>query len=532
MKKHTIDYSLTGMLPDLVKAYLDEQHHVNAFYRVPLHLDNIIQSAGQRKFNSDDRQLLFNVLTSQYEAVYSSTSVSEAVRKNIALLKEENTFTVTTGHQLNLFTGPLYFIYKIASTINLANQVKQAKPGFHVVPVYWMASEDHDLAEINHFHLFGRRFQWEHQKDGAVGRLSCDELGGILEQVQQAIGETAHGKQLVELFRKAYAEGRSLSEATRVLVNELFGRHGLVILDADHADLKSRFADIMTDDATRHEAFKTVGATLVKLEAQYKAQVHPREINLFYLDTHFRGRIEKKDGGYAVLDHPKKFSGAELPGAIKAHPEMFSPNVVLRPMYQETVLPNLAMVGGPAEIAYWLEYKAMFDHYQVPFPCLVLRGCAMILDQGMQAKLNKLGLSPEDIFKPGEVLIKEFISRNSETAFLEEARKKVESVFDTLSSKISEVDVTLKASAEGEKQKSLKAIQALEEKVMKAYKRKNESAVSQIEKIKTTLFPEQSLQERHENFMSFYSKWGDAFLDDIVNQLNPLEKKFFIFTEE
>jgi len=532
LKKHSIDFSLTGMLPELVKAYLEEQPRLRNFYNVPFHLDNIIQAAGQRKFNSADRQLLCKVITGQYEAIAPVSKTPEAVQKNIDLLAADGTYTVTTGHQLNLFTGPLYFIYKIASTLNLAAQLNAARPGFNVVPVYWMASEDHDLAEINHFHVFGKRIQWEHQKDGAVGRLASSEMSGLLDEIQQVLGGAPHGEELTGLFRKAYADGRTLSEATRILVNELFGKHGIVILDPDHASLKGRYVSVMTDDAMHHHAYEKVGNAVIKLEEHFKAQVHPREINLFYLDAHFRGRIEKSGDGYAVLDHPKTFTLKELADEMKSHPESFSPNVVLRPMYQETVLPNLAMIGGPAEIAYWLEYKAMFDHYHVPFPCLVLRGCAMILEQSMQTKLNKLGITPEAVFKPAEVLVKEFIGRNSDTAFLEEARKKTESVFDALAEKMSHVDVTLKASAEGEKQKALKAIQVLEEKVTKAYKRKNETAVTQIEKIKSALFPDQSLQERHENFMSFYSKWGQAFIDEIVSGLNPLEKKFIIFSEE
>lgn len=532
LKKSTLDFSKTGHLQPLVTDYVLHPERIQDFFSVPFHLNKIGESVYARNFSMVNRNVLWCVVKEQYESLQLNVTPFDSVHENIALLTDEKTFTVTTGHQLNLCSGPLYFIYKIASTINLTQQLKQKYPGYNFIPVYWMASEDHDLVEINHFNLYGKRFQWNTPQSGATGRMNCEGAELVLNELEPLLKNTTHGAELLQLFQKSYSKKHPLAEATRIFVHELFGRHGLLILDPDHAALKKLFADTMIDDAINHSAFTAVNNTIQSLEKNYKAQVHPREINLFYLGENFRSRIEKHGDRYEVLDHAISFTREELIHEVKNHPENFSPNVVLRPLYQETVLPNLAYVGGPAEIAYWLEYKTLFEHYNTPMPCLVLRSMAMIADHSTQKKLTKLGISLEDIFKPTDQLEKDFVHKMTNTGFVDDAKIGLEKLFEELEKGIVAIDITLKPTAEAEKQKILKGFHTLEEKINRSLKRQHETALHQIEKIKSSLFPDGIMQERHDNFSAFYAKWGDGFIDQLVHEMDPLEKKFFIFSEE
>jgi bacillithiol biosynthesis cysteine-adding enzyme BshC len=479
-----------------------------------------------------NRQLLSSLILEQYEKQPGGILISDKTKNNISALKKNTTFTVTTGHQLNLFTGPLYFIYKIISAINLSVELKKKFPAFDFVPVYWMASEDHDLKEINHIHLFGRKITWNPSSEGAAGRVKNEGLSEILHEVKGML-DNPNTENILSLFERAYDSKNNLSDAARIIVNELFSDHGLVILDADDARLKKNFVNEMKDDVINHTAFRMVEETIGELDKNYKAQVHPREINLFYLGENFRERIVEDQVCFRVLNKDIKFSREELLNEIENHPEKFSPNVVLRPLYQEKTLPNVAYVGGPAEISYWLEYKKMFSHYGAKLPVLVLRSCALILDSSATDKIKKLGLEPEDIFMSEDDIINKYLKLKLPEEFsIDPLLQQASEIFEEAVSKISLVDPTLKASAEAEKQKTINSLKSLEDRVRRAEKKKHEIAIGQIRKLKEKLFPEKKLQERHENILSFYARYGDGFLTELIKQLNPLEKKFVLLIGE
>jgi bacillithiol biosynthesis cysteine-adding enzyme BshC len=526
MKCATVDLGITGALSPLAQAYVDGHERVRAFYAVPFGEADILASVPGRKYDPGMRALLVSVLRRQYAAC-AGLSRQEAVERNLDLLAREGTFTVTTGHQLNIFTGPLYFIYKICGAVSLAKRLQRDGKG-NFVPVYWMAGEDHDLEEINHTQLAGQRLSWETGQRGAVGRMHTEGLEVLTGELESLLGTLPHAPELVAMFRKAYDGRRTMAEAMRLIVHELFGKYGVIVLDPDTAELKQRFAGIMADDALHHTPFRLVGETMRALEPDYKAQVHPREVNLFYLGDGMRARIDAAGHGYRVADSSMTLDAAMLEDAIRNHPERFSPNVVLRPLYQSLVLPDVATVGGPAEISYWLEYKSMFDHYGVHFPCLALRPLALLLDKSILAKMEKLGWREADLFRPTDALLKEYVQRHNDLSYFERARGKSGEAFDELSRGMEAADPTLKASAEAERQRMLKGIQTLEDKVNKALKRKSEQVTAQAEKVKEALFPGGKGQERHDNFSPWYAQYGPAFLDALVEKMDPLEKRFFV----
>jgi bacillithiol biosynthesis cysteine-adding enzyme BshC len=292
----------------------------------------------------------------------------------------------------------------------------------------------------------------------------------------------------------------------------MFAEYGLVIIDPDDKRLKTEFLEIIKDDIVNQTNFRIVSQSIEKLQSlNIKPQVNPREINVFHLNGD-RKRIEDASDDVLALS-----------------PEQYSPNVVLRPLYQQLILPNLAYVGGPGEIAYWLEYKAMFDHHGILFPVLMPRNFALLADQKTVQQLDKLNLNFMDIFKEHDLLIREYIANISGSEIsLNDQAKALKELYDSISEKAAAIDPTLKSSVEAELQKSLNALKNIESKILRSEKQKQEVSINQIKKISEKLFPENTLQERYENFAPYYLKYGKSFIKELKDTFDPFEFKLLI----
>lgn len=510
LKKQHISFEDTKQFSKLFLDYINGESKLRSFYAYTPEIDSFKQAIEDKSKENTNRQLLVEVLKKQYSNISDSTTVTN----NVNLLLDKNTFTVCTGHQLCLFTGPLYFIYKIISTINLAETLKKNYPEFNFVPVYWMATEDHDFEEISSINLFGKKLAWNNpDAKGAVGRLNPASLNPVIDELKQILGDSDNAKVLIQLFSEAYFKHVTITDATRYIVHQLFSQYGLLTIDASDAKLKAEFLDIVKDDISNNTNFKIVNKTIAELDKiGHKAQVNPREINVFKLSENSRVRIEKAS-----------------PETLNYKPEEYSPNVVLRPLYQQKILPNLAYVGGPGEIAYWLEYKTMFDHHKINFPVLMPRNFAVLIDDKAEQQIQKLGLSKTDLFKDIDQLTKEFVSRNASTdVSLKDQEQKLTIMFSELASKVSAVDATLKASVEAEFQKALASLKNIENKLIKSEKQKQETNINQIKKLKDKFLPEGILQERHDNFAPYYLKSGKNFISDLKEAFEPFEYKMLI----
>ncbi len=524
--KQEIDFNVPNSIPAIVSNYLERNEFLKPFYDRFPDKNGFQKIIENRRMSSSHRKVLVEVLKEQ------NKRSEDLVINNIDSLLNENTFTVTTGHQLNLFTGPLYFIYKILSTIKLAQWLKISFPKNDFVPVYWMASEDHDIAEINHTSVFGKKILWDTKATGAAGKINCDGIQDLIPELKSVLGESENADKIIGLLTSAYAKEHSLSDATRILVAGLFSKYGLVILDADDVRLKKLFSPSLEEEILNQSSFVKVNESNSFLEqAGYGVQVHPREINLFYISENSRERIVTDDGIYKVVNTEKKWSRQEVLEELKNHPENFSPNVVLRPLYQETILPNIGYIGGPSEIAYWLEFKAMFDHFKVSFPALVLRNSAMIVDKVSAERLEKLHIPAEDIFRSYDELAKDFVMRNQDSVSIKDEVSKMTLIYDSLIQKAAATDVTIAKSVEAEKQKQLNSLKVLEEKIIRAEKKKHEVSLQQIQKLKDRFFPGGTMQERDENFISYYLKYGDSFFDKLLELFNPIPSQFLLIRE-
>jgi len=525
MQAKYISYQETGSFSKLVLDYINNEERLSAFYSYRPDMAGLAEAIAHRNF-SGERNTLVQVLKQQYEQLQPNKSVL----KNIDLLAQENTFTVTTGHQLNLFTGPLYFIYKIVTAINLAIELKIAHPDKNFVPVYWMATEDHDFDEINHVSVDEKNISWIQSTNGATGRLSTKTVVAAVMAYKGYLGVSKNGKHLAKLVEQAYLKHDNLADATRFLVNKLFEKYGLVIVNADDIALKAQFSNIITADIIQQNSAKLIDKTSEKLEhAGYQTQVNGRDINFFYLKDHLRERIVFQNGQYLVNRTEIIFTEAELKAEIKAHPDRFSPNVVMRPLYQEVILPNIAYIGGGAEVAYWMQLKANFDFYQISFPVLLLRNSALLIDQRSAQNLYRLGFALEDVFLPAEELKNIWVKKNSTAQLsLADETRAINSIFDQMKLNAYKIDKTLAVSTDTARQKTNRLLCNLEKKLFRAEKRKHESALQQIEHVKKRLFPNGTLQERILNLAPMYVNYGEDFLSSLIENFEPLGGDFTI----
>lgn len=481
----------------------------------------------QSQFSSENRQQLVASLQQQYSIIDDKLQLEES----LTLLAKPTTFTITTGHQLNLFTGPLYFIFKIVSTINLCKQLKLAYPEFDFVPVYWMATEDHDFEEISFFNFQGKKIKWTSEVSGAVGRLSVNSLSPLLDIFEQSIGQNDAAKKLHQLIATSYRTASNLSEATLRLVHQLFGDQGLVILDADTPSLKRLFISHINEELTRGSCHQQVNETIdwfkQHYSSQYTPQVNPREINLFYLTENYRERLISTSTGFETVDRVFQFTEEEMRQEVLAHPEKFSPNVLMRPLYQEVILPNLCYIGGGGELAYWLELKSFFDSQNILFPILLLRNSATLVPQKAADKIVRLDLKHQDLFLKRTPLINKKIRQISNIDLnLQSFKDRLEEQFSALELLVSQTDKSFEGAVGAQRKKQFRGIDALEKRLLKAQKKKLIDHVERLSSLHESLFPGDSLQERTANFFEFYLMYGEDLLPQLLETLDPLEIKF------
>ena len=528
MPSNSISFRDTNYFSALICDYLDEKQELGAFYnrfpRVENFKDQIIEKA--KNFSPEHREVLENALQDQYKNVDATLKT----RNNIISLKSSDTFTITTGHQLNLFTGPLYFLYKIISTINLTRQLKTAYPDYNFLPVYWMATEDHDFEEINYFNFKGRKVQWSRDTSGAVGQLDTDGLMHVAEVFSKQLGEHENAKRLKDLFKKAYTEFDTLTASTRYLANALFGEYGLVIIDGDDQALKGLFVPYIEKEVTAKCSFTAVSESNSQIKAlDYKVQVNPREINLFYLTDGLRERIVASEGHYSVQKTKVSWTENEILAEINRHPERFSPNVIMRPLYQEVILPNLCYIGGGGELAYWLQLKTYFDSVKVTFPILLLRNSVLLTSAKHLEKMQKLDLNVADLFLDQQDLISiETKKRSTFSIDFSDQKELLKNQFKALYDLAGKTDKSFLGAVGAQERKQIKGLEHLEKRLLKAQKKQLAGQLERIMAIQDALFPGQSLQERNMNFSEFYLEYGDTLIPKLQEALEPLKLSFLV----
>ena len=501
MKKETISFNDTGNFSKKFLSFINKDSKEEHFPDEK----NIIKAIDKVDFSNSKRRTLHSEITSQYNSIEISNKLSE----NIDSILSDNTFTITTGHQLNVCTGPLYVIYKIISAIKLAENLSKKYPNYNFVPVYWMASEDHDFDEIKSFHSLGRTHVWDIKTSGPVGDINPKSFAKILQKESS----------IPSFFLEAYNSSDSLSEAVIKYMNFLFGERGLIVIDPNSKLLKKSFVQIIEDDIINNSIYN------IEKTSEIKSDVLVRKINFFYQEKNFRERIEKENE-YKILSTSKSFDESTMKKLIHSSPENFSPNVISRCLFQQSILPNISYVGGPAEIVYWLSFKKFFKSYDINYPVLIPRDFCLILSEKVQKIIEKYNLNSGDLFKSRHVLESKSIGAfEDETKNFSNEIQKIKDAVESLSSKFGDIDSTMKPHVLATGKKIEKTVSQVERRYVNALKKNNSDAISHIKYLIDNLKPNNSIQERKENMISFYDS---SFIDDLYKDLDPLDLNFKI----
>lgn len=474
-----------------------------------------------------DRLLLKNVFQSQY----NHKPLSNAQQKNIDNISDTNTYTVVTAHQPVLFGGPIYYISKIMSVIRLAQILNEKESDHHIIPVFINGAEDHDFKEINHCHLFNHKIEWDRKSQGPAGRLDLNGIEECLNNFYQLLGNNENADKIKSIMSQALLEATSYKTFVSNFLNALFASYGLLILDMDDARLKKAFMPIMLKELNERPSEALIKETQERLaNKNFKPQAYPREINIFYMEDNLRERFTIEGDTFKVVNTSLEFTKAEIEKLAEQHPEKFSPNVNLRPMYQEWILPNIAYIGGGGELAYWLERKSQFEYFGVFLPVLIRRNSLMFINKTHGKLIDKLSLRSAQLFESEDQIIVDFLQTNTNFDIkLEDEIAQITKLLTTITEKAEQADSTLKGLAEAEKNRILRQLENIENRILRSLKKQEETKISQIRSLKSKLFPNHGLQERYDSFFQYYVQYEGDLVKDLLEYANPLERDFLVF---
>ena len=476
MKRNiSVEMNISGHLPEITYDFVQNKQP-KKFYGRSFKIKNFKnQIIDKRNFCDKKRKILVEVLKDQNKNYHHVNAYND-----IDLLLKKNSYTITTGHQLSLFTGPLFFIYKIIQVIKICDQLKKNYTNYNFIPIFWMASEDHDFEEIKSFNLYEKTFSYDYNyKKYCTGKIKTLQMSSMHEELKIFFEGKPNLKALLDLFNSSH---------------------------------------------------KIVNNTIKKIKNSYdkkiKIQVNPRILNLFYITKSERYRIEYKDGEYTLIGKNKTFKKDEFIKHIESNPDCISPNVILRPLYQESILPNLAYVGGGSEISYWLELKDLFNFYKLPFPILAVRKSLLLISKRDFEKIDGLNLKIQDFFLKKDQIVKKFLKSKDDYNFsLKNILDSYSKNIDELKNKLSAIDSSLVSSLDALITRHKKEYNSLEKKVIKTIKLKNLQKLKSIDRIYNRIYPNSSPQERFLNFSHFYSIHGQKFIDFIFDVMQPFDSR-------
>ena len=505
-----IPYTKTEFFNNLIVDFISNKENILNFINEFPNLKNFETIINQKSLEEINRDTLVSRLKKQNKKF----KISKETLNNINSLSSKNTFTITTGHQLCLFTGPLYFTYKVIGCINLCQNLKEKYPKYNFVPIFWLASEDHDIDEISSININGKNVKWETEYVGPSGKATTKNFSEYIQSIKNSFGNQVLSEGFKEIFFNPYLENKDLSSATLSMLNKLFGKYGLVCIDANALELKKRLVKIAEKDIKTKKYTDIIKKTSKQLASKYHNQVNVSDDNFFAMRDGERVKVTKEN-----------FS------EIKDISKEISPNVLFRPVYQELILPNIGYIGGPAEIAYWMQLKGIFSEINLTFPILILRNSLFIIDKKIKINLSKLNLSADKFLKNLNDIEKKIIISENNFDELNNENQEIEKIFDAI--KLRFKDLHLEESINSEYQKVNKSIKKISKKIVRGLKKRNEILINRVEFIRNRFTPKNSLQERNDSLIQYYAVYGENFMKMLKDNLNPLDNNFlFLETDD
>lgn len=486
-----------------------------------------------RNVTKEQNPLLFK-LPEIIAEQYSEFQPSSKTQKNIALLKEPKTLAVFTGQQLGVLGGPLYTIYKTITAIKLAQHLNERYDEFNFVPVFWLEGDDHDFNEVNSVTIINEENNLatityddllpEGELRGSVGEIAFTEaIKTFIDSFQSGLRKTDFTDDIVSELRDIYKEGKSFKESFRRLIFNYFDQYGLIIFDPQQKEIKKLLKPIFQEELLnyRQHSEKLILRSAA-LEETYHAQVKVRPINLFMNYEKGRYAVEPVEENFRLKNKRVKFTQEELLKLITDSPEIFSPNVILRPICQDYLFQTAFYVGGPSEVSYFSQVLPLYEEFQIPAPIIYPRSAATLIEKGVQTVFDKYKLSLNDFFLNADKIAEKVINNLSEydtEADFAQTQKELERAIDGLKEKLTALDKTIGDSADRYKQKMINTLNEFKNKANEAQKRKYEIALRQTSKTSLAVFPNANLQERELNYYYFANKYGKSFIRILFEEL-------------
>lgn len=526
---YRVNFSKLQLHNSLILDYCRQKSELRDLYSAFPSVENIAKqcSAKAKTYNSKQRKLLYECL----QSLHQKLNLSPSQQQNLEKLNNANTFTITTAHQANIFSGPLYTIYKIAHCLRIAQELNHSLKDYHFVPIFFIGSEDHDTEELNHIFLHKRKFSWQSSQEGAFGRRTVDQnLQQLIRHIQHELSAYPQANELANLLA-CYQDNQSISQAYLHFLQILFQDYGLLFLQPDDAKLKASFISIFEEDIFHNSTQRTILPTTAELEnLGYKVQVMPRQINTFYLAETLRNRIIHEQGNFYIHGTHRKFNSQELRQHLRDFPENFSPNVCLRGLFQEYILPNVTYVGGGGEIAYWLELKALFSYHKIPFPILWIRHSIVFLDNPqLITLLQKSQLSYEEILQNPQNYANNFVRTQHPEyrEILEKYNNQISEIYANLRQELD--NNSLNPHIQALEHKHIKQLIKLQSKLYRYQKNLNNTQINRQNRLHNAIFPNGILQERYENILSYYAKYGKNFIKIILDNIQQYTEPMLHF---
>lgn len=545
---YTVEFN---KLPNFNNLYLDyisqsEEDFIrlkpffNAHYRENEEFFKVIDDK-MHSYNTSryfDKNVLIDILKRQNVTFGGS----EHTAHNIELLKSDETFAVVTGQQVGLYTGPLYTILKTITTIKLAKNLKERFPQFNFVPVFWLESEDHDFDEANHVYLINNQnelvrvgFEQEaaSEEENAkksskpVGSLKFEEMvNSINGQLRSNLLDTDFKDKLMDMITSLYKEGNDYKTAFAGMMNSIFKDHGVIFIDPGDTEIKRLLSPVFEKELTSSPKLcESIITTSAELEKSYDLQVKPKVINMFFMHNDNRLLIEPRDGGkFALRNSKRRFEADELLGILQESPELFSPNVVLRPICQDYLLPTVAYVGGPGEISYFAQLQPAYKHYDITMPVIFPRASVTIIEGKISKFMNNFNVKLEDIFHHN-FLVSKVVDKLSEVKVEDEISKytdEMNKIFYDMRNMTVKVDQTLLSAVDNMKEKTKQNLEMFRQKLINAQAKKSDATTTQIDKVTNNVYPNHNLQERVLNISYFLNKYDDAFIKKLFHEIDVL----------
>lgn len=514
------------------KLFID---YLYDFQKVKKYYEWDYQNTDHYKLRMEDILKKYTLRNELYEILLEQNKNFDCGEKtflNISKFKDENTFAVVTGQQLGILGGPLYTFYKLVSLIKLVNKLNVLYPEYNFIPIFWLEAEDHDFEEVNKIHIITAENQVKKIEyllknkslpQSAISDYRFDNIDEFITHVETSLPHTDFKNEIINFIRSTYKNGDSFGESFVKFYNKIFNGDGIVFINSNDKKIKNILKPLFKKEIQSYpKTCRLIIDISAKLEEEYHNQIKPKPINLFMFYRNARHLIEIKGDGFGLRGTRKILTQAELDEIIENTPELLSPNVVLRPVCQDYLLPTVAYIAGPSEIAYFAQLKPVYNEFGIQMPIIYPRASITIIEEKTARILEKYELDVKLIIKDTKNITQQVLNMISEIKIdplFTECMTRINDNLNELKFGLDFIDHTLLGSLETTRQKIIQHLNLLKEKTHLAQQQKHEIALRQVEKAVNNILPNGDMQERELNLINYMNKYGFDIYKKFIEEI-------------